>query len=361
MIGSLSLSNDNSSIAVSIDHGFFVYSTDPLVRKFQKEFQLYNITKVTTSNDGNFIAFVGISTEESTENQPQQSTSITSTVTNAITSVLSSALSSNNHNANENGNAKATVFVWNNFYGECHCRFDLDKKKGENRVLAMKLIGQLLLIVFESKTCVFDIETKMMKLQHNTEMNTNGAADVIISPEDGETQLVAVCSAEVGKIDVYQLVSGENPSRFSIYAAKHPVTLIKFSPDSTLIATASEKGTLIRVFDSTTGSALSTFRRGALMPASILDVCFSPSNTELVAISSNGTVHLFQSDIRNTNQNEYPRSVAKLAIDKAAFVQSAFRNQDEFYILASTGHFYTISVSEQNALVLKSKQSVLEV
>lgn len=361
MIESISLSNDNSSIALSMNHGFFVYSTDPLVRKFQKEFQLYNITKVTTSNDGNFIAFVGVSTDESAESTPQQSSSITSTVTNAITSAISSALSSNSHNNNENDNSKSTIFVWNNFYGECHCKFDLDKKKGENRVLSMKLIGQLLLIVFETKTCVFDIETKTMKLQHNTESNSNGAADLIISPEDGETQIVAVCSNEVGKIDVYQLVSGENPSRFSIYAAKHPVTLIKFSPDSTLIATASEKGTLIRVFDSTTGSALSTFRRGALMPASILDVCFSPSNTELIAISSSGTVHLFQSDIRNTNQNEYPRSIAKLTIDKPAFVQSGFRNQDEFYILSSTGQFYTISVSEQNALVLKSKQSVLEI
>lgn len=360
MIGSISLSNDNSSIALSVNHGFFVYSTDPLVRKFQKEFQLYHITKVTTSNDGNFIAFVGISSEQSEDSAPQQSSAISSTVS-AISSAISSALSSNNHSNDNDANSKSTIFVWNNFYGECHCRFDLDKKKGENRVLSMKLIGQLLLIVFETKTCVFDIDTKMMKLQHNTDTNSNGAADLIISPEDGETQIVAVCSSEPGKIDVYQLVSGENPSRFSIYAAKHPITLIKFSPDSTLIATASEKGTLIRVFDATTGSALSTFRRGTLMPASILDVCFSPSNTELIAISSSGTVHLFQSDIRNTNQNEYPRSVAKLAIDKPTFVQSGFRNQEEFYILSSTGQFYTISVSEQNSLVLKSKQMVLEV
>ncbi|OHS96415.1 hypothetical protein TRFO_37422 [Tritrichomonas foetus] len=331
MIESISLSNDCNSIAFSINHGFVVYSTDPLVRKFSKEFALYHISKIATDGDGTFVAFVGIS--EDNEENP-------------------------------------TIFVWNNFYAECHCKLEMDEK-----VLNIKLLGQLLLIIFEKRSCIYDLQRKMMRIESPTGANPSGAADIVlldsslarISEDDDDDDgnigidenipLVAICANEVGKINIYKMT--ENPVKINIYAAKHQVNLIRFSPDGYLVATASAKGTLIRVFDTKTGAALSTFRRGTLSPASILDCCFSPAKSELIAISSNGTIHLFKADVRNASQNDFPRSCAKLSIEKVSFVAAAFKAPDSLTVLTSSGSLLSVKVSNDK-LELAENSSVLE-
>ena len=324
MTDSISISSDGNSVAFSVGHTFVVYSTSPLLRKFSKEFASYHITKISTTEDGTFVAFVGIS---------------------------------------ENDESNPMIFVWNNFYAECHSKIELDGK-----VLNIKILGQLLLIVMEKKTCIFDLQNKMMKIEVPTDPNPCGAGDISIysyhaddefddSEIDNDVSFVAIAANEPGKINVYKMT--DNPSKISIYAAKHSVNLIKFSPDAAFVATASAKGTLIRLFDSKTGAALSTFRRGTLSPASVLDVALSPSKTELVAISSNGTVHLFKADVRNANQSDFPRSISKLSIDKPSFVAAAFKNDHTLLIVLNSGQLLTVKISNES-LELGSKALLLE-
>lgn len=359
MIQSLSISKDNSNFAYSLNNSFNVYSTNPIARRFQKEFNLFSIDQVATSSDGTYIAFVvsnDIKSDSPNSSRPQSPQNTQKPVKSAFASIFSS---SNQPTAQSEESKIIKIYIWNNFYGECHYKIEIENQDDNERVLSIKLIGAFLLVVFEKKTWVFDINTKLWIIQAETSPNLTGAGDISISSNDEETKVVASCSSEPGKIDIYRCGSSQKPTKISIFAAKHSVTLMKFSPDSNLIATASEKGTLIRVFDSNNGSPLSIFRRGILSPASVLDICFSPNNSDLIAISSNATVHLFQSDVRNAAQNDYPRSVEKVSIEKCAFAQCSFENQNELFVVASNGIFYTITVTEQNTMTITNKVSFL--
>ena len=71
------------------------------------------------------------------------------------------------------------------------------------------------------------------------------------------------------------------------------------------MATASEKGTLIRLFDTTDGSkekALSELRRGA-DPANITDISIDPAKNFVSCASDKGTIHVF-----NTAQDQNKKS-----------------------------------------------------
>lgn len=83
---------------------------------------------------------------------------------------------------------------------------------------------------------------------------------------------------------------------------KHPVSMIvahetalstlSVPPSGKLIATTSARGTLVRVWDTITGSRLRELRRGSDQ-AEIYGVSFRPDEQELCVWSDKGTVHVF--------------------------------------------------------------------
>lgn len=84
--------------------------------------------------------------------------------------------------------------------------------------------------------------------------------------------------------------------------SKHPVSIIaahtsalatlSIPTSGRLLATTSVKGTLVRVWDSSTGKLVREFRRGA-DKAEIYGVAFRPDEQELCVWSDKGTVHVF--------------------------------------------------------------------
>lgn len=83
---------------------------------------------------------------------------------------------------------------------------------------------------------------------------------------------------------------------------KHPVSMIvahetalstlSVPPSGKFIATTSARGTLVRVWDTVTGSRLRELRRGSDQ-AEIYGVAFRPDEQELCVWSDKGTVHVF--------------------------------------------------------------------
>ncbi|KAJ1538430.1 autophagy protein, partial [Nowakowskiella sp. JEL0078] len=78
-----------------------------------------------------------------------------------------------------------------------------------------------------------------------------------------------------------------------LQAHKAPISTIQFNYDGTLIATSSDKGTVIRVFSVPSGDKLFQFRRGTY-PARIFSLSFNLSNTLLSVSSDTDTVHIFR-------------------------------------------------------------------
>ena len=79
------------------------------------------------------------------------------------------------------------------------------------------------------------------------------------------------------------------------------INLIYFHLKGTLVATASKKGTLIRVFDTLRQTKIVELRRG-VDPATLYCLNFSLDSEFLCASSDKGTVHIFA--LKDTNLNK---------------------------------------------------------
>ena len=84
----------------------------------------------------------------------------------------------------------------------------------------------------------------------------------------------------------------EKASVFSVQAHENNIAYICISYDGNLMATASEQGTLIRIFQTETGAQLQELRRGK-DKADIKHICFSPDYKFLAASSNKGTIHIW--------------------------------------------------------------------
>lgn len=82
----------------------------------------------------------------------------------------------------------------------------------------------------------------------------------------------------------------------TISAHDSPLAAMKFNADGSKLATASEKGTVIRVFGCPSGDRLFEFRRGMKRCVTIYSLAFSLDSMYLAAASNTETVHVFKLD-----------------------------------------------------------------
>jgi WD repeat-containing protein 45 len=110
------------------------------------------------------------------------------------------------------------------------------------------------------------------------------------------TELFAFPGRTPGQV---QLVRISNNIVSIIPAHNSPLSAIELSPDGEMLATASENGTLIRVWSTSSSNKVAELRRG-VDPASIFSLAISPSNTMLAVTSDKSTLHIF--DLPNSSQ-----------------------------------------------------------
>ncbi|EMC91963.1 hypothetical protein BAUCODRAFT_312366 [Baudoinia panamericana UAMH 10762] len=94
-----------------------------------------------------------------------------------------------------------------------------------------------------------------------------------------------------GDVLLYDLNNQEEVT--VIQAHQTPLSYIAMNEGGTLLATASEKGTVIRVFTVPDGKKLYQFRRGS-MPTRIYCMTFNATSTLLCVSSATETVHIFK-------------------------------------------------------------------
>lgn len=104
-----------------------------------------------------------------------------------------------------------------------------------------------------------------------------------------------------GFVGILDLVTLQHTK--TIPVCKGIIQHLQLSPDGHLLAVASDKGTLIRVFNTTTGGLMHTFRRGH-NPATICSMAFSFHNELLVVSSLNSKViHVFKLSLDQFNDD----------------------------------------------------------
>jgi WD40 repeat protein len=77
-----------------------------------------------------------------------------------------------------------------------------------------------------------------------------------------------------------------------INAHESEIANLALNPEGTIVATASDKGTLIRIYNAEDGTYLHEVRRGT-KNSEIYSICFNQKSTFLACSSDRGTIHIF--------------------------------------------------------------------
>ncbi|KAK9448702.1 WD40-repeat-containing domain protein [Limtongia smithiae] len=179
-------------------------------------------------------------------------------------------------------------------------------------VLAVKLNRRRLIVVLEEQIYIYDISN--MKLLHTIETSLNPNAICALSPSSENCYFAypspAAATSQFSSLSTYpqplqspsfQQGAGDvlifdalatQPINV-IEAHKAPLSCIALNQDGTMLATASDKGTIVRVFSVPAGAKLYQFRRGSY-PSKIYSITFNLSSTLLCVSSATDTVHIFK-------------------------------------------------------------------
>ncbi|TRY74083.1 hypothetical protein TCAL_01583 [Tigriopus californicus] len=156
-------------------------------------------------------------------------------------------------------------------------------------VKAVKLRRDRIVVVTPEIIKVFTFTSAPQSL-HVFETPPNPRGLCSLSPSS-ENSLLAFPALENGQVRLFDLAEPEKPMAI-VVAHSTRLCYLMLNVQGTKLATASEKGTLIRVFNASNGEFITELRRGT-QPATIYSINFSSDSSLLCASSSHGTIHVF--------------------------------------------------------------------
>lgn len=165
-------------------------------------------------------------------------------------------------------------------------------------VKSVRLRKDLVVAVVINKVYVYGFKTLSILDTIETTANPKGLCCLTVAPE----KAVLVCPGmQIGSVLVVYYARGFT-ERFTAPAQRERTTIIAahtsaiaamgLDYNGALLATASDKGTILRVYDAAAGNKIREFRRGADR-AEIHSLTFSPHGDWLAVCSDKGTVHVF--------------------------------------------------------------------
>ncbi|KAF2188235.1 WD repeat domain phosphoinositide-interacting protein 2 [Zopfia rhizophila CBS 207.26] len=193
-------------------------------------------------------------------------------------------------------------------------------------ILAMRLNRKRLVVLLESELFIYDISNMQMLKNEKTSPNPNAICALSASSENNylvyplptkalpapyqppahappksasgpKSDHVAPTSGEVLIFDATKLEAVN-----VIEAHNSPLSCIALNNEGTLLATASEKGTIVRVFSIPDAQKLYQFRRGSI-PTRIYSMSFNSTSTLLCVSSATDTVHIFRLGVPNASRS----------------------------------------------------------
>mmetsp|Transcript_24399 Transcript_24399/g.61179 ORF Transcript_24399/g.61179 Transcript_24399/m.61179 type:complete len:354 (-) Transcript_24399:1252-2313(-) len=305
----VSFNQKQDCFACTTSRGFIVYNCDPLAERFRHDFGK-GVRLVEMLERCNILALVGGGEGEMFPNNK--------------------------------------VMLWDDYQKKCIVELDF---RGDVR--AVRLRKDRIVVATEDRVFVYTFSDLQPLQQVETYPNPTGI--LALSPMgDG---VLACPGLNAGYVHVEHLGTHQT---CMIPAHENPLSQIQLSVDGTLLATASEKGTLIRIFSTATGTQLRELRRG-IDRALIYCISFNLSNSMLCVTSDKPTVHIFSlldesSQNRTTKENVksslsfikgvFPVygsewSFAQCRLPFATPTMCAFvADKSEVIVICKTGYFY---------------------
>jgi len=187
-----------------------------------------------------------------------------------------------------------------------------------NTVLSVRLNRNRLVVCLEERIDIHNISD--MRVIHTIrDIPSNPKGLCALSVDNEKSYLAYPGSSQVGEVQIFDTINLRAITM--IPAHDSPLAAIAFDWHGTKLATASEKGTVIRVFLVPTGKRLFEFRRGVRRNATIYSLSFSPDSLYLSASSNLETIHIFRLDTpkeKPQEENQTWMSYLNRAVQTAA-------------------------------------------
>ncbi|XP_031384433.1 autophagy-related protein 18b isoform X2 [Punica granatum] len=212
-------------------------------------------------------------------------------------------------------------------------------------VLAIRLNRKRLVVVLQDKTFIYDTNSVAMLDTVDTVPNLKGIC--AFSPNSDGCFLALPASTTRGLVLVYNVM--ELRPHCEIDAHRSPLAAMVLSSDGKYLATASEQGTLIRVYLVSEATKSFSFRRGTY-PSTIYSLSFGPPAQLpdlLAATSSSGAVHIFCLELAMNQSYAVIRKVVKESGTSTSDFPAC---RVTMLLIAFTGYFqeYSLSINNQN-------------
>lgn len=295
--------NQNATcFAITRENGFSVYNSEPITKRFTRQSPAFSgIALITMLYKSNIFALVG-SDPESKQFPPNK------------------------------------VVLWDDLQGKMIAEFEFHAN-----VVAVKMRRDTIMIVVNNKTFIYNFSDLKLLKNYDTTSNPKGLGEL--------SQGINVIAAVLGLVPGTVLIEDFSLSiQKVVNCHTNPLTTFTLSLEGELLATASERGTLIRIWNTTGSKMVKELRRG-LEVATITSVTFNHNSTQIAVCSDKETCHIFNLQSANVTSSLYyisnylPQyfssewSALTFQVPPGSLVQFAPESTDTLYLLTRDNIF----------------------
>ena len=316
-----SFNQDCSCFCIGTEHGFVIYKSAPLNDYYIRELN-GGIGLITMFNNSNIVGLVGGG------KRPFSSLN--------------------------------KLSIWNDANSKVVLEITVDFK-----IIDVKVKKSLIALIGKKQIKIYYYESleDIMDYQEIDDISTPQNNNAIFSINlDPNKHIIAYLTKNTGEIMIktYAKIDKENIDSKNqknyitkkISAHQTEITLMSLNHQGDIIASCSKKGSILRLFSTSTGTLLKELRRGTDF-AEIYSINFDKSSKYVLISSSKGTIHIFNVTKNDTAKN--PKSILS-SIAPYLKMQNSFLDNEwsfaQFHTDCATINIANFTNKDNNIIVL---------